>query len=614
MPDVILTLTTPDGLNVRKFKPRFVQLPHAQIGEAAIISFDVDRDYDSYDDETAADNFLQAGTYGVLTRGSQTLWRGKSRAPTRESASGGPRELMCEGIDKLEELNYTFAGYDGERLFEVAAVEVEKTQITLVAGEATDEAAYPFYPVPAEPSCYMARGGSYGAAEATLATTINDSAASIVITATSASGMLPRGYWYIEGEVVFYDGLHGDPTNGNKLTARNCIRGALGTSAAAHTAPVTIYQHAALPITASGRVLVEGNAGGSWETIGGGHYDVNQSEGRFDFKANPLAAPFYAGAGYSAVRASYTLGNLSDASAPTLASVAQELLEFAGKGGPAIASGNIDVDVVRLPIKRLAVSQTRYTLDTLKQLIAELELEAFNTADAVGVWYDADNDKYCVKSLGQASTPDHVLHDFDVMSEEINTDGLRSAWLVGYQGAGPPIVSCSRIWHADRGDSWGGQTVEAYCYQYVDRELSNGWNFDESSNGNNLYTDLMTNGDSNSSGWGLKWPAAINANTPALYAYAPGAPDTCLVDHVRVVLDLRRFIKATECKIEVVGYTSYTIGDPPTAGGLIHLSDLLVFTLNEDTGPKASGPIERVGWLGGRFYDAIAPGKFGGRK
>jgi|GEM_PF-2225940 len=616
-PALTLVITTPDGSQTRRVKPPWLRIPHAEFGEAAMLMFELDSKFDEYTDETDMANFIQDGSWAVVTRGSQKLWEGKLRGPAREEQLGEAQRVIVEGVDPLEALNHTLAGVGTERLFLSQAEEYEGSAVPLVLGESSVDAQYPYYPAPGHTNNYMDDGGSYGAAEGTLDADIGSGDTSIRLTAITDSGFPPRGYAKIGSEVFWYDGLHPDPGESSKYTFRNCVRGAKGTSAAGHTAAASIYANVALPVCTSDRILIEGQVSSGpdvWEPLGSGQFDVNQAEGRFEFKGDPEAAPYNAGSGYLALRATYTMLDLSDAATPTLESVADALLKFSGDGGPAIDAGNIDIDIDRVAVDRLKVDQTQHTLPVLRGLIARLELDAMNTGDAVVPWYDSANSNYCLHKLTQAGTPDHVLRKFELVSEQFESARLASAVLVGWQGSGPPLASPTRCWHPDRGDAWGGQTVSGYRYQYVDRELGNGWNLDEASSGNNLYTHLMFDGNENSSGWGLQFPAAINSNTVIVYFWNPGSPTSYPVDHIRCVLDLRRFIKSVETRIEIVGYTGFSTGDPPTPTGLLHLDDNLIFCLSDDVGPSTGAAVKRVGWVGGAFYDDTPPGSFGGRR
>jgi len=592
-----ITFTSPDGSTVVTVEPTRLSLPHAEPGTAALLTGEIPHGWDGFEDENAAANAVQFNSGAVLTLRGETEFQGKLKVVYREQMRDGKRVIPFECADHWADLNDTLAGYDGDSRFTIVTDEDEESDITLVPGAADDERAYPFWPTLGQSQCWLPISGDGAAPSLQLAANISDSAASIVLSG-DASDWPPRGYGLIDAEGFYYDGKHKTSSSPEQWTLRNCQRGSLDTSAAAHSLGDYCYCKIPKRISASGQVEVEGNTGAAWETIGHGNYIVDQEDACFSFKGNPLASPYNAGSGYTAVRATYTLFDETDASAVTFEDVAQALFEYDGDGGPDIDAGDIDIDVPYLPVTRLVLKQSNNTWAVLRQLLAEYVVDRANAADDIACWYDSVNGKYCIEQITQASSPDGVLRGCNRVHEELNTSGLYSGYLVGFQGHAPSWFSPTRCWLPDVGDSLGGQSVTAQMWMVCDRDMTAGWNEDTGGLGNDGRADLLCDGNENT-GVGAKFASVPTGTISAAYCWTPSS-NTRVTDHIRVVLDLRRFIKSTQCIVEVVGYTSCGAGTPPSSGHL-HLADSLRIVLGEDRGQQGPGPVDRVGLLGGRL-------------
>lgn len=597
---IYLAVTTPDGSDTIKIHPAHVVMPHANLNEAALLTAEIHHDWDVYEDETAADNPVQIGSAIELVRDGITEFKGLIKRVGREQLKNGERLIPIEAADKWEELNYTLAGISTERRFTVLTELLEQADTDMVAGEADEDRSYPYYPTLSRASAWLPISGDGAAPSLELAADIGSGDPNIVLSG-DASDWPARGYWCIDAEGGYYDGVHKTSSSPEQWTLRNCIRGSLGTTPAAHLTAEVCYCKIPKRISSSAEIKVEGDTTGSgpWELIGHGQYTVDMEDGCWSFKGDPTALPYNQGAGYSAIRATFTNYDEDNVAAVELADVFQSLLEYAGDGGPAISSGDIDIDIPYLPVTRIRLLQSANTWPVIRQLLAEHIIDRANIADDLAYWYKASTGKYTVKQINQASIPDTVLENTSRIMEEIRADQLCSGVLVGYRSQAPSLFSPTRFYHPDRGDSWGGQVVSAFLYQVADRDMSQGWDEDTSSNGNNIRSDMLCDGNQHT-GIGLKFPAATNTNTVMFYCWTPSA-ESRLTENIKVVLDLRRWIKSTDCIVEVVGFTSYTPGDPPTATGLIHLSDSLRISFSDDQGAVGPGPVERVGMLGGRL-------------
>lgn len=593
-----LTLTSPDGTNTIVVHPVSISMPHAALNESAVLTAEIQHDFDQFADETDNSNPLATEAIARWIRDGTIEFDGKLKRVNRERLRNGELVLPIECADGWDILNYTLAGVSGERRFGVVTQELDQSDIAIVPGTADDDRAYPYFPTLSQASAWLPLTGDGAPPNLPLAGDIDASASSIVLTG-DAHDWPPRGYGLIGAEGFHYDGRHKTNSSPEQWTLRNSTRGSLGTSAAAHSTLDDCYCKIPKRISASGEIKVEGYTGSAWELIGHGQYDIDQDDACFSFKGDPEASPYNAGSGYTSLRASWTNFDETHAAAVEAADILQALLEFDGDGGPDIDAGDINIDIPYLPVTRLRLTQSSATWPVIRRLLAEYLIDRANAADDIAYWFESTTGKYTIKQIAQAGTPDVVLDHCSRIHESVSGDQLYSGVLAGFRGKAPSLFSPSRFYMPDRGDSWGGQTVSAFMWQVCDRDMAEGWNEDTTSNGNDVRAQLLCDGNNNT-GIGLKFGAAVSANTVMYYAWTPAAA-TKLTEHIRVVLDLRRFIKSTDCVIEVVGYTSYTPGDPPAASGLVHLSDLLRISFNDDQGNTGPGPVERVGMLGGRL-------------
>lgn len=297
-----LRITSPNGANTVLAYPTFIDI-NSTIQEVSVLTATFEYGWTWYHDEDNPANSIQLNSYVELLRDSVYIFRGFIYARRLlEGGGSGEQVFSITCYDPMGKLEKNLASIDGDPLFTRQTQHVDISQITLKQAPAIGDAVYPFFPLPGDTDPWIP--SSY-CNQTTLDANIDNAVTTIVAT-TSNEGILPLGLIRIETEWIQYDGYDYTAANA-KYRFKNCVRGVLGTAAAAHLAGKIIYQRVSQKIHPIQPIHIEGwnVAEGAWESLSSESYAVQSEEGRFDFTYDILDFP--AVTKYNNIRATYAV-------------------------------------------------------------------------------------------------------------------------------------------------------------------------------------------------------------------------------------------------------------------------------------------------------------------
>lgn len=580
MAALVLTLTSPDGVYVETGGVISLSLPPAESFNAQVLTATFTSNWNQNGDESLATNPTRLNSMATVDYNGTRAFKGRVRDISRTRNADGTSTVSITALSRLADLTGALAGTaNGGTRFLERTPTATLTEKTLYPGVAEDDCEAPYFPAfGADTWAYNA--DSLPVAVLDVNTVVG--ASSLRTSSTTDQAFPPRGYLCIAaGQVVYYDGYHPNPAAGGKYTFYNLTWGLFGTSGGADpvTAGTELYFTKPFAINLQSAPILYGeyDATPLWEEIASGWYTVRASEGRFDFKGDPTAAPF----SYLAIRATYDVIDEDHASRVLAGGVAADVLEYTGDGGAALSASDYSISIDDIPIAEARATTTSSALATIQGLMADVAASPYNSAYKIVFQYFASDDTFRLFKLAQKGTPDVILAAAISIDETVSLDGYYTGITAQYNRVAPSLISPTRMWHAAIGAAIcsGGPNVSALYYQFQDREMAQGWQIDDGVAGNNAYTYYLMDGN-DSTGWGIgaaTTSGAEDVNLVYCYFRSVGGSRTHTVERVRVVLDLRRSM-LSPITVRVLGLTTYSPGTPPTASGYVKLSDHLIMT------------------------------------
>jgi len=580
-----LTITSPNGAHsVKAFPTRIVIT--GEMSECSIMHMLFEYGWDWYVDEDDTTNPVQTNSLVTLVRtndnGAQTVWTGY--IPARHLIEGGGEGEQVMDIiayDLMAKLRKTVASIDGDPVFTKTTPAVAITENTFKQGSAIGDTLFPFYPTPSDTDPWVA------SADCNQTTLYVDGAggtlaadAVTIIGTTSQGGILPLGIIRIENEWIQYDGYDYSSTS-DRYRFKNCVRGALGTTAATHDEDKIIYQRVSQKIHPAHAVVVEGYnvADSAWELLPADYFAVQPEEGRIDFTHDVLDYPT-GDSKYNNVRVTYAVFDEDNAAAVNLGGVLTSVLtETRANGGPGFTDGT-DLEVGHdvagentldiIKISRVRVEAPTTTLNFIQNLIDELGLAKGTTEDAIGLWYDHPAGKMVVDTIAQKATAsaDYAYGGMILRDRDISIDDIYSGVLISYfAGQNLNLASVERCWHPQFGDTVGDNSKAVNFIMYQDKEgpqITGYWDNRSQTVGHNNFTDRIFDGQPDSA-WGLHvGTGSPGANADILFLHFNDALDTFIIDRIKIILDIREFSHPTDpYHFEIVGVDeNYDKADP----------------------------------------------------
>lgn len=428
---------------------------------------------------------------------------------------------------------------------------------------------------------YTCNGDATGSTDIVVEEAISDGAISgqinqtTILAETSHKGFTPLGVLQIESEWIQYDGYDTDPLQSDKYRFKGCTRGALGTTAAAHTTGNgVIYQRISQKIHPIEPIFIEANKSGTWEPVSAASYTLQAEEGRFDFTYDILDFPSGSSV-YSALRATYAVFDEDNASVVTLTNILEGVLqETVDNGGPGLSAGDMDVEVkitvfkqagdaeVEINLTRVRIPKPTNTLDFIKGLLDEIGLNKSDDDDVIGMYYDHNNDKIIIDTIIQKATAsaDKVYSNSIIIDRDLSLEQIVSGVRVVYTaGQNENLVSVERCWHPAKGEAVGDDSENVKTVVYQDEEQPNLKGYEKSNptlTGNNEKTDRLFD-RLETTAWGLRFDTTSpGAKADCLYCWFNNGLDTFTVDEVEVIVDARRESKSGSLfHFQVLGVT-----------------------------------------------------------
>src|SRR3990167_4997732 len=594
MADLTISIINPQGGHVVDLFPTFIECG-GEIQEASAARFVLEYGYSWYQDTADPTNPVQENAHLTFTRDSQTPWRGWVFSARKIQTELGKQAIEIIALDRIAKLNKCIAKIDGNPLFTVETPYVAIDNYTLKQAPVLSEIKYRFYPAPADIDPWIPTASSNST---TLDANIGIADTEITGT-TDPSGFMPLGLIQIDSEWIFYNGYDTTAAS-DKYVFKNCTRGALGTTAATHLAAATIFErrsqkiHPVLPIAVQGFNTITS----AWEYLPDSAYTVQPYEGSFDMSYDVLGY-VTSEKDFNAVRASYGIFDEDSVDAVNLQDVIVSILtEPVTNGGPGLIAADYNVSGLDfIKITRVRVTKVTYVIDFIKNLLDELGLQRAEGEDAIGLWYDHQNDKINIQPITQkaaydpldpdnAANADHKYQNMTGIDEEISLEDIYSGVEVTYQiPFNDNLAAPQRMWHPNINTETIGanaQQVDQFFYQNEEGPLLDGWNKDGGSSSNNVYTDRLTDGF-DTTGWGLKFgPTSPGANADFLYGWFGDetTAEVRRVENIKIILDCRRFSDVTDpywfqfLGIADNGGGGFNPADPQAtvAGDIIYLS------------------------------------------
>jgi len=448
----------------------------AQIGEAdqcvLLIDFDV---LTSYEDETDSSNPCQLFSLVTVTRDGDTYFRGRvSERPLMREESN-ELEVHIEGYDAVLERTLVpsaTGAYDWS--METSAVGV--TNITILPVDTSGEYSDDWYPAPAHATLWYEPTGVTD----TLDVGIDAVQTDIVLASVGFQGFPQDSFVLIDSEWIYYEGYQ-DATGG-KYQLTNCVRGALGTAAAAHLAGATVTPKVAKQMAPNEPVIVYHWNGVSWDDFTG-------------FEIDPLDGKFFMPYSVDAFKADYSVydhdGSLGGGVVVDIADVILRAVKAPMAYGGA-GYEDTDHDIVDLGI---AITRVDYSPKGLTPFAAEFIRTVLNIEgleNELLFYFNHTDGKFKLLDMSQSVSPDIYLPHVSSMVKERNIFDLYSGILVAYsKEVARNVATALHAWRASNGQStgvgggvgapawWGwnavgGKTItdDNYVSQYAVTDLS----------------------------------------------------------------------------------------------------------------------------------------------
>lgn len=582
-----LTITSPqDSTSEVTVATSYLKID-AQMDYPSTLTAVFDVDWETYQNEDDSDSPIQMRAYVEYRENSVYKFRGRIHTIERMIVGGVP-QITITALDMLEELNEVMAVYmPSSTPYYVWSRETPALAIsnqTLKAGYAYEgyrHVWYPEFPVfatdaTANSGPWLSRAVS---STTTLGANITDVATEIKA-GTSNAGFPPSGFASIQNDAgtnhewFQYNGYTYNQSDGYWYF-NNCVRGRLGSTAVAHTAPQTIYSRISKRIHYSQAPRIQGNTGTVWETIPDSKYKINMEDGSISFSQDPLTmrgTTDASGTVYTAIRMTYSVYDEEDGTNQLkLSEVLSDLfgveVDYLGPSTHLPANPTLDASLTPDPIiSRLVVDKPMLLGEFLRNLLSEMITSKSGTPqDAIGMWYDPETNKWCIKTLAQsasAATADRTYDSEQGRYEEVSIDEVYSAVVVRYTTSDDfNLLAQKRMWHPKSYDaSWPRmyQINEGDFARHESTTLIHGGyhasnlglRLTEGSGGyrnagqDNKYMWLDNNAVT---GAGLMWNSSPSAQV-VLYAWFPGtlaggsesatAPDLFYIDTVTIALRL----------------------------------------------------------------------------
>lgn len=411
----------------------------AQIGESDQCVLLIDSDVlTSYEDETASANPCQLFSLVTVTRDGDTYFRGRvsERPLMREDVN--ELEVHVEGFDAVLErtLVPSAAGaYDWS--METSAVAVSNIVLLPIttSGEYSDD----WYPAPAHATMWYEPSGVTD----TLDANISDSDDPIVL-ASGYVGFPQDSFVLIDTEWIYYEGYQ--DAGGGKYQLTGCIRGALGTTAAAHLAGATVTPKVAKQMAPNEPIIVYVDDGGGYEEM-------------TDFEINPLAGKFFIAISLDPHKADYSVydndGSLGGSDIVDIADVVLRALKAPMAYGGA-GFEDADHDIIDLGI---AITRVDYSPKGLTPFAAEFIRNVLNIEgleNELLFYFNHTDGKFKLIDISQNVTPDIYLPQVSSMVKERNIFDLYSGLLVAYNTeTARNMANSGHAWRAASGESTG---------------------------------------------------------------------------------------------------------------------------------------------------------------
>jgi len=298
--------------------------------------------------------------------------------------------------------------------------------------------------------------------------TVLSAVATTIILTSTTKGFVPRGWIKIDSEWIYFDGY--DNSNADtKYRLYNCVRGQLGTSAATHTAPVTVQEKLGKQIAPAALDLQNDPLGGTaWKTVRrGAEFDVHDALGCFVLR-DPAAGT------YRATCSVYDEDSSLDAASVPISLndvVTKIMTGTAANFGPGFVAGDLDLSstTAALKVNRYDYDpqkKQQYAFDAIQELLAAVGLE-----NEIKFWYKHSTGKFRLTVLANDTSSftlpntSRVEHEFtlaDVYSairvefsddQNLNRACKTYSW---HQAATDSGTSPTAYWGVEKGGaSWG---------------------------------------------------------------------------------------------------------------------------------------------------------------
>ena len=271
-----ITSASPTNTNTVNLYPTRIEMS-GTISEASVIYMLFEYGYDWYKDDNDSTNPVQENSWITFTRNSRVVWQGWIQDIHDILGENGEQIIEVVAFDIIAKLSKNAASVSGDPIFTLSTPSVAITDHGLKKASAIGETLFPFFPDPTDTDPWIPKAscntttlyvdGAGG--------TLTDVATTIMGTINN-EGILPVGIIQIENEWIQYNGYDTYSGGGGRYRFKNCVRGALGTTAATHAEDSTIYQRVLQKVHPIAPVVVEGQLTGTanWEGIPANIYTV----------------------------------------------------------------------------------------------------------------------------------------------------------------------------------------------------------------------------------------------------------------------------------------------------------------------------------------------------
>lgn len=592
----------------------------AQYPAVLVASFIPDnKDWELFRDETNTNTPVQTRAVVEYIEDGRRLFFGSLWSVRRDFAA---KVVTITAFDKLQVLNETYAIYDdGADLHYNFAITSPLLAITRVEMKAGYDYGYGFrdvwFPIFSDTDAWLSTTNSpsttLGSAMASGASPASGSRLKL---GTAHSGLLPAGFVSIDSEWIQYNGHAYDQTDGFWYI-HDIQRGALGSTAAAHSAGATVYGRILKRIFFRGPLRMEGYTGTAYEIIKREQYKVNYEEGHFAFSSDPLK--LRTGSDYTSIFGTYPVYDEEGGGAVDLADWINDLLVTdPDAGGPGFDAAYTDTCTPNISfanpitVTRIQIDKPTFVLDAIRDVASQLGLAKGTDQDALIWYYESNADEATFKTVAQNTTPDRLYTKEVRIDEEVNLENPKSAVLVRYEsGSDFNLIGARRIWHPQAylddpptyprigqlaGGAWGIGTDIAATYPHASNAT-----YEAITGGPAGTIQLLLDNDA-TTGWGLFYDSDPGAGV-YLYGWFPGVdevtPDLYWLDKVSITFDVSGYtVDPAYFSVTVYYYDTFTGSStttPPTPGTAKPISERMTLeytpgALNNPTVTITAGP------------------------